>query len=436
MNLPITCKINQKNHLEIGGCDLAALAARFGTPLYVLDEKTLRQNCRRYLEAFRKNYPANKFSVAYASKALCLQAVLKIVAQEGLGLDVVSGGELFTAQSVNFPGGRIFFHGNNKSITEIQQALKARIGYFVIDNVFEFENILKNSRGQKVRAYLRVVPEIKAHTHSHITTGHKGSKFGLKKEEAFYLIKKARKTPIEIVGLHAHIGSQITDLKTFETLAEKMVLFLKEVRDKTGVLLSGLNLGGGLAVVYLSSDQAPKIEDYVKTITNAVKKKCSALRMPLPNLSVEPGRSIVGPAGVTIYQIGAVKKSGDLKIVSVDGGMSDNPRPILYDAAYEAILAANPKGKKTEKVLLAGKFCESGDILIKKTFLPDFKSGDLVVVPVTGAYNYSMASNYNRVGRPAMVLVSLGLAATVLERENYRNLVRQDRLPNWLTRKK
>jgi diaminopimelate decarboxylase len=435
MNLPLTTRINKKNHLEIGGVDLIQLAEKFGTPLYLLDEADLRDKARQYLKAFRKFYPAGKFSVAYASKALTNAAVFKIFSEEGLWLDVVSGGELFTALSVDFPAKKIFFHGNNKSDAEIKEALEAGIGYFVIDNLDEFERILKFINFSKTphpKAYLRIVPEIKAATHSHIITGHKGSKFGLKKEEVISIIKKSKGTNLKIVGLHAHIGSQILDLKTFEILAEKMVEFLNFIYQKTGLALEGVNLGGGLGVEYLSGDRAPSIASYVKTVAAALLNSCKKFKISPPFLTVEPGRSLVAKAGVTLYRIGSIKKGGGLKIVAVDGGMSDNPRPILYNATYEAILPARPFGKKSEKITLVGKFCESGDILIKKILLPPVALGDLIMVPVTGAYNFSMASRYNRAGIPAMVLVNSGKAGLIAKRETYPDLIAGDRLPAWL----
>jgi len=415
-NLPDTAKILKNGHLGIGGYDTVELAKEFGTPLYVLDEKTIRGRCRAYLKSFRKYYPNT--DVIYACKALCNAAVQKIVTSEGLGLDVSSGGELYTALKAGCDARKIYFHGNNKPRAEIRLALEAGIGRIVVDNLQELENVAEvaDDIGAAADILLRVNPGIEAHTHEYIKTGTIDSKFGIPQNEIEVAVKKAReKKRLNLLGFHAHIGSQIFDVKPF---VEEAKLLLKLV-NKYGA--EELNIGGGPGVAYLSSDEPPAIEEYAEKIGKTLGKKTNA------RLVLEPGRSIINNAGVTLYAVGAVKDiPGIRKYVFVDGGMSDNSRPILYQARYDARIANKAQEPTAEKVTVAGRFCESGDILIRDIHLPKVEVGDILAVLGTGAYNYSMASNYNRVGRPAMVLVEGGNATLIVKRESFDDLVAND----------
>lgn len=414
--LPDTTKVNKNGHLEIGGCDLIDLAKEFGTPLYVMDEQTVRDRCRQYVTHFRAHYPNTE--VIYASKALCTVGISKIIASEGLGFDVASGGELFTVLKAGADAKKIYFHGNNKSLQEIKEGLEAKIGRFVVDNEQELKTLDQLSQETGIRANIlfRVNPGIEAHTHEFIKTGKIDSKFGIQLSDLDRLVETARKMKmIELKGFHAHIGSQILDVKPFMAEAELLLKLAKKYGTEE------MNLGGGLGIAYLDQHTPPSIEHLAKEIAKVIKDKTMA------KLILEPGRSIVGTAGVTLYTIGGVKNiPGIRKYVFVDGGMADNPRPILYDAKYQAKIANRPEAKKEEKVTIAGKFCESGDKLIKDIELPKVEAGDVLAVECTGAYNYSMASNYNRVGRPAMVLVNNGDAAVVVKRENYEDLIAND----------
>ncbi|NQT29422.1 MAG: diaminopimelate decarboxylase [Candidatus Saganbacteria bacterium] len=415
-NLPDTAKINKQNHLEIGGCDTVKLAQEFGTPLYVLDEKTIRNRCQGYLKSFKKYYPNT--AVVYACKALCTAGVLKVVTSEGLGLDVSSGGEIFTALKSGCDPKKIYFHGNNKSKDELKMALKAGIGRIVVDNLQELENLDEATKQTNTSAQilLRINPGIEAHTHEYIKTGTIDSKFGVPQNEIDNAVKLARKKKlIRLVGFHAHIGSQIFDVKPF--VDEAKLLLSLTLKYKT----EEMSLGGGFGVSYLTSDEPPSLDLIAKEISQVLKNKTMA------KLVLEPGRSIVGNAGVTLYTVGAVKNiPGIRKYLFVDGGMSDNPRPILYQAKYDAKIANKANDKPGEKVTVAGRFCESGDVLIRDIKLAEANVGDILAVLCTGAYNYSMASNYNRVGRPAMVMVGGGSATLILSRESYEDLVRND----------
>ena len=412
----MTGRINKKGHLEVGGCDLIDLAKEFGTPLYVMDEQTLRDRCRQYVTHFRAHYPNTE--VVYASKALCTIGISKIIAGEGLGFDVASGGELFTVLKAGAEPKKIYFHGNNKSPQEIKEGLKAGIGCFVVDNEQELKTLDKLTQETGIRANIlfRINPGIEAHTHEFIQTGKIDSKFGIQLSDLDRLVQTVKKMKmVELKGFHAHIGSQILEVKPFAVEAELLLQLTKKYGTEE------MNLGGGLGIAYLDQHTPPSIEHLAKEIAKVFKGKTMA------KLIIEPGRSIVGTAGVTLYTIGGIKDiPGVRKYVFVDGGMADNPRPILYDAKYQAKIANRPEAKKAEKVTIAGRFCESGDKLIKDIELPKVEGGDVLAVECTGAYNYSMASNYNRVGRPAMVLVNNGDAAVVVKRETYEDLIAND----------
>jgi len=428
VNQPITSKINEKGHLEIGGCDTVDLAAEFGTPLYVLDEITLRGKCREYKTAFKSRY--DNSLIIYACKALCHSALVKIMNDEGLGLDVASGGEFYTARRANCNLKEIYFHGNNKTRRELKEAVEAGIGRVVVDNLDELKNLEEAAResGVKVDILFRVNPGIEAHTHEFISTGKIDSKFGIAKEKIIEAVKLANKTKyLNFIGLHAHIGSQILDLDPYKTEVEVLCSLAGQILRETKIRIEELNLGGGLGIDYTGGEAVPSIDNFAEEIVLTLKQKCRELDLNDPRLILEPGRSIVGTAGVTLYTVGGIKDIPEVrKYMSVDGGMSDNPRPILYDARYDAILANKAHAPKTETLTIAGRFCESGDKLIKDIKLPKAEAGDILAVFCTGAYNYSMASNYNRVPRPAMVLINSGVPTLVLKRESYEDLLLND----------
>lgn len=432
MKLHGTMKINSAGHLEIGGCDTTELIREFGSPLYVMDEQLIRQNCRNYVQAFRSVYPESE--VIYASKVFSNRAVCRLVMEEDMGLDVVSGGELHTALSVGFPASRIFFHGNNKSADELRMALQAGIHRIICDNFYELEllNQLAGECAQKANILLRLSPGVDAHTHHYIKTGIIDSKFGfcIANGQAMEAVIAMEKYPnLDLWGVHCHIGSQIFDLESYAEAARTMLAFVKEMSNNTGKPIRELNLGGGLGIYYTDSDSPRQVSEFAKLVADTVKSCVAEFGLALPRIIVEPGRSIVGEAGTTLYTIGSIKNiPGVRKYVAVDGGMTDNPRPALYQAKYEAALANRMQDAVQEKVSIAGKCCESGDMLIWDLDLPVAESGDILAVSSTGAYNYSMSSNYNRNLKPAVVFVMAGKAKLVVKRETYEDLLRNDLL--------
>lgn len=432
MKLQGTMKINSQGHLEIGGVDTLDLVKEFGTPLYILDEEAFRKNCRQLKKAFAS---AGDSQVIYASKALCTMATCALIKQEGLGLDVVSGGELHTALSVDFPVEKIYFHGNNKTPDELRMAVNNQVGAVVVDNFIELELLHRICRtaGQKQRIILRITPGIEAHTHEYIKTGQIDSKFGftLPDGQALQAVRSLEDYPFLVYGgLHCHIGSQIFEMDSFVHVAEVMMAFAAEIYKDTGILTTELNLGGGFGIYYSEGDQPVSAEDWVLAVMPGVKENAAKFGIPVPRVVVEPGRAIVGPAGTTLYTVGSQKDiPGIRKYIAVDGGMGDNPRPALYGSKYEAILANKALQHPEETVSIAGKCCESGDMLIWDISLPRVKPGDILAVSATGAYNYSMSMNYNRIPRPAMVLVGNGQADLIIERETYEDLIRYDVLP-------
>lgn len=424
--------VNSKGHLEFGGCDLTTLARKYGTPLYVMNEDIIRENSRRYVKGLKSRYPNS--DVAYAGKAFMSAWICNVMMEEGLLLDVVSGGELYTALRAGFPPERIIFHGNNKSRDEIAMGVNVNVGRFVVDSYYEIEALdeLCKKTGKKADILLRVAPGIEAHTHEYVETGMLDSKFGfgLSNGEALGALHKiADSSHLYLRGLHSHIGSQILSLDGPIRAAKLMVEFMAQVSREFGIEIEELDLGGGLGVVYTAGDTPPSIESYLDAITGAVVEGCDRLGITRPRLLMEPGRSIVGEAGLTLYTIGSIKHVPGIRTyVCVDGGMADNPRPALYGSVYQAVPAV--PGSATEEpcghVSIAGKCCESGDILIRECFLPNLKSSDVLAVLSTGAYNYSMASNYNRLPRPAVVAVSKGSSQVVVRRETYADLVSKD----------
>ncbi|MGB5136618.1 MAG: diaminopimelate decarboxylase [Prochlorococcaceae cyanobacterium] len=427
---PITTTVDAEGRLSVGGCRLSELARTYGTPLYVLDEATMRACCRAYRQALETHYPGPSLAL-YASKANSSVAVTALVASEGLGLDAVSAGELLTALRGGMPPERIVLHGNNKSRDEL--ALAAQSGVTVVlDNWRDIELLTDLAPGltEPVRLMLRFTPGIECHTHEYIRTGHLDSKFGFDPDQLEAVLKHlAACSWGRLTGLHAHIGSQIFELQPHRDLAGVMADALALARS-LGHPVSDLNVGGGLGIRYVASDDPPSIEEWVGAVAEAVAQACRQRDLELPRLLCEPGRSLVATAGVTLYAVGSRKEIPGIRTyLSVDGGMSDNPRPITYQSQYTALLADRPGAEASETVTVAGKHCESGDVLLRDVALPPATSGDVIAVFSTGAYNASMASNYNRIPRPAAVLVHDGQADVVQRREQPEDLLRYDVLP-------
>ena len=423
--------VNEQGHLTIGGCDTVELARRFGTPVYVYDEMEIRRNCREFVKSIEDNYAGNGM-VLYASKAFCCKEICRICDQEGMGLDVVSGGELFTALSVDFPAEKIYFHGNNKTALELEQAVEKNVGKIVVDNIFELEMLEKiaGDAGKTVEILFRIKPGIDAHTHSFIKTGQIDSKFGFALEtgEAMAAVKKAYEMKhVKLVGVHCHIGSQIFDIDPFELAAKVMLDFMAQIKKELGLELKILNLGGGFGIKYLETDRPQPFSDYMRKVSVVVKEYSAELGLEIPYILIEPGRSVVGAAGLTLYTVGAVKKIPDVRTyISVDGGMGDSPRYILYRSKYEVLCANRANEPRDCTATIAGRYCESGDLIQEETPVQSVKPGDILAVLATGAYNYSMASNYNRICRPPVVMVKDGEARVVIERETYEDIARKD----------
>lgn len=416
--------------LTIGGANAVALAQEFGTPLYVMDENTIVANMRAYNDVINKEYNGNGI-VFYASKAFCTKDMCRIAHREGLGLDVVSGGELYTALSAGVPAEKLCMHGNNKDDSEIADAVCAGVGRIVADGLDEIIRIDKEAakQGKIQKILIRVKPGIDAHTHEFIMTGQNDSKFGVSLEtgEALEVILKAAALPnINLAGVHCHIGSQIFDTEPFCHAAEKMIGLIAEAKN-CGVVLTELDLGGGFGIRYTKEDNPRPYAEYTTDVIRTVIAESDKAGINRPFIMLEPGRSIVGEAGITLYTVGAIKDiPGIRKYVSVNGGMADNPRYIMYDAEYTALAAERPDAPAEEKITICGKSCESGDILIKDIMMPRLQSGELLAVLSTGAYNYSMSSNYNRIPRPAVVMVKDGVARLSVKRETYQDILRND----------
>ncbi|HEY3368202.1 MAG TPA: diaminopimelate decarboxylase [Symbiobacteriaceae bacterium] len=435
-----TATRNQQGHLTIGGVDVVDLGREFGTPLYIMDEQLIRQNCRAYVSAFKNHYP--NFEVAYASKAFLCAAMVALVEQEGMSLDVVSGGEIATALKANFPMNRTYFHGNNKTVEEIQLALTSGVGRIIVDSVHELELLEKVAASFGVTAdiYFRLTPGVSAHTHHYISTGQLDSKFGIPIETGAAMDAVKRALGLEHVvlkGFHCHIGSQIFDLEGYRIAASVMLKFAAKVREETGFTSLELNLGGGLGVRYTEADTPTTPGVLVKTLAGAVKTLTAELGLPEPRLIVEPGRSIVGEAGTTLYTIGTLKEiPGIYTYISVDGGMGDNIRPALYQAEYESVVA-NKLNEPADKICtVAGRYCESGDkLIIDAKLAHSVTAGDLLAVFTTGAYNYSMASHYNRYPKPGVVFVKDGQADLVVRRERFEEMAALDLVPERLQAK-
>ena len=426
---PVTTKrLNGK--LNIGGCDLADLAKTYGTPLYVIDEATLRGIAREYIEAF-KDY--DNIKLMYASKALCTSAITKILDSEGFGFDTVSAGEIYTVYKSGVDMQKVLFNGNNKTEREIELALDLGVGRFSVDNFYEAEllNKVALKKGINAQILLRITPGIECHTHDYIQTGQIDSKFGFdltQIDEIINLIKNNYKN-LTLRGLHAHIGSQIFELQSFSDEVEILIKEIIRINNAHGLNLDEMNIGGGLGVKYTNADNPPTVKDLADSIASSMKKFTSNV----PTIYLEPGRSIISTSGVTLYTIGSSKVvPNGRKYVAADGGMADNPRPSMYQAQYLAEVVNDTTSREEETVTIAGRYCESGDILIENITLPKLEPDDIICVYNTGSYNYSMASNYNRVEKPAMVLVNNSQSDMIVSRETLDDIISHDVIPDRL----
>lgn len=431
---PVSTQINEKGHLVVGGCDLVQLADDYGTPLWVLDEASIVAAASSYTNGL-SDYPDRL--VLYAGKAFLCLAMCHLLKKLGLGLDVVSEGELYTAIQAGFPGDRIYMHGNNKSPSELRRGIELGDVKIVVDNLSELRMvaaIAKECR-RKTNVLFRVIPCVEPDTHQHIKTGHEESKFGIPQEELIAVVQTALsfKEEINVLGIHAHIGSQAQQMEPYLENIDTLVSIAARLKSELGLEIKELDIGGGLGITYQEQDQPVAIAEWSRRSAQRVISACQTHGLKLPRLLVEPGRSIVGTAGVTVYRAGARKTLPNGKrYLPVDGGMADNPRPITYQAKYTAAVANRMNGHSSAAPLtIVGKYCESGDIIIEEALL-DADTGDLIAVFGTGAYNFSMASNYNRSPKPACVLVTNGQAETIVERETQQDLIRQDRVPQRL----
>ena len=426
---PDTTDTNAAGHLTLGGCDALDLVEQYGTPLYVLDEVTLRARCRQFADAFAARYPNSK--AVYASKAYINPALARIVAEEGLGLDVVSGGELAVAVAGDVPLGHVYFHGNNKTPAELEEAVAAGIGRIVVDSFHELDLLERicADAGQTQDILVRVSPGIDPHTHAYTTTGVIDSKFGfsIQTGDAERAVVQALAAPhLNLRGLHFHLGSPIFELEPYQAATDLVLRFAAGLREQ-GLDLQEFSPGGGFAIAYTRDDQPPAPDDYAAAIVGTLTATCAELGMEQPSLVIEPGRSIIGPAGVALYSIGAIKHIPGIRTyVSVDGGMGDNIRPALYQATYEVLSANRPAAEPDATVTIAGKYCESGDVLATDVLLPAPAAGDVIAIPAAGAYCPSMASNYNLNPRPPIVLVRDGESRLIRRRESYADLMHCD----------
>lgn len=423
--------VNEKGHLTLGGADTVEIVEKYGTPVIVYNENGIRNNCRAFVNSIDEYYNG-KGRVLYASKAFSCIEMYRIINDEKMGIDVVSGGEIYTALKAGFPAEKMYFHGNNKSYDELRYALEAGIGRIIVDNPDELATLSEIAKDMGVTAniYMRIKPGIDAHTHSFVKTGQIDSKFGFALEtgEAMECVKLCVKTEnINLVGMHCHIGSQIFEIEPFVHAAEVMIKFLADIKAETGITISELDLGGGFGIKYTDDDKPEKFESYMKPVSDVVKSVCEKYNMPVPFILIEPGRSIAGAEAVTLYTVGSVKKIPDVRTyVSIDGGMTDNPRYILYQSDYTVMCANKADKERDMTVTVAGKCCESGDLIQENVDIQTVNKGDILAVLSTGAYNYSMASNYNRVPRPLVLMVKDGEVRTIIKRETYEDIVKND----------
>ncbi|MBQ8568859.1 MAG: diaminopimelate decarboxylase [Oscillospiraceae bacterium] len=423
--------VNSDGHLTIGGMDTVKLAEEYGTPLYVVDEELVREHCRSFRSSI-DNYYGGKGLACYASKAFSCKAMYRIMKEEGMGIDVVSGGELYTALKADFPMEKVCFHGNNKTNDELKLALESKVGRIIVDNISELERLdrLAGEMGITADIMFRIKPGIDAHTHDFVKTGQIDSKFGFALEtgEAMEAVKAAVKCEnVKLTGLHCHIGSQIFDIDPFVCAAEVMLKLISSIKKELGLEIKELNLGGGFGIKYTEKDNPTPYDSYMKTVSEKVKQVCAEENISLPFIYIEPGRSVIAPAGITLYTVGAVKNIPDIRTyVSVDGGMCDNPRYALYKSEYEIVAANRAAEPRTEIITVAGKCCESGDLIGEGMAIQPVGPGDIMAVLATGAYNYSMSSNYNRIPKPAVVMVRNGESRVVVKRETLDDIIRND----------
>lgn len=423
--------VNEKGHLTIAGLDAVDLATQYGTPLYVMDEDLIREHCRSFMNSIDKYYNGEGIA-CYASKAFSCKAMCKILKEEGMGLDVVSEGELFTADSVDFPMERVCFHGNNKTDSELKYAIDKKVGRIIVDNIFELERLDKiaSDANTKANIMFRIKPGIDAHTHDFVKTGQIDSKFGVALEtgEAFEIVKKAISlNNVNLVGLHCHIGSQIFDIDPFVEAAEVMIGFIEKIKLELNYEIKELNLGGGFGIKYTYEDTPVEYDKYMEKVSARVKTLCAEKQLSLPFILIEPGRSIAAPAGTTLYTLGSIKEIPNIRTyISVDGGMCDNPRYALYKSQYDVAVANRASEPKTETVTIAGKCCESGDLIGEGMKIQKAEPGDIIAVFATGAYNYSMSSNYNRIPKPAVIMLKNGTSRIVVKRETLEDIIRND----------
>jgi len=427
---PLNVEVSNQGHLVIGGCDVVDLANEFGTPLYLFDESTLRYKCREFKDEFRKYYPDTL--VIYASKAFLNRALALIFKEEGLGLDVVSGGELSIAHSVDFPLDKVYFHGNNKTPEELNLALDLGVGRIVVDNFYELE-LLNKLVGERVISQdilLRLTPGVDPHTHQYTTTGTMESKFGfpLNTGQAEQAVKQSLSASnLNLLGFHFHLGSPVSEVQPYELAMELVLRFTREMGNKFSFNLHEFDIGGGFAVPYTLDYKVPTVADYAGALTAKLSGLISELGLSRPRLIIEPGRAIIGQAGVALYKVGAIKEiPGIKKYVCVDGGISDNIRPALYGAKHEAMVANKALGEEREMVTIAGKLCESGDILVRDVNLASLRPGDIIAIPVCGAYSIPMSSNYNAMPRPAVVMAKEGRGRLIRRRETYKDVMNLD----------
>ena len=421
--------INEKGHLSVKNHDLTDISEKFGTPIYVMDEENIRNFCKTYVQAINKYYDSNGL-VLFASKSLNCKEICNIINQENMGIDVVSGGELYTAIKANFPTSKIHFHGNNKTIEELTLAVNNDVGRIVIDNEEELKNLnnIASGKNKICNILLRVKPGVDAHTHEFIKTGRIDSKFGMTMNEVLKLLENINKFKnINFMGLHCHIGSQILDVRPFILAASIMIDFISKIKFKTNLQVKELNLGGGFGIQYTQKDKFFDYDECIKKVSIVIKEKCKELKVPIPYIYIEPGRSIVGQAGITLYKIGNIKKIPGIRTyVSVDGSMADSPRHITYGSEYTVINVSKANIKPNKLVTIAGKCCESGDIIAEDVLLADPEIGDTIAVLCTGAYNYSMASNYNRSLKPPILMINKNELKIIVKRQSFEDLLSLD----------
>lgn len=423
--------VNEKGHLTFAGYDTVELAEKYGTPLYLMDENKIREHVRAYKTAMAKYFPAGSMP-EFASKAFSCKQIYRIMAEEGIDIDVVSPGEIYTAAAAGFPMENSFFHGNNKTDADIRFAIENKVGCFVVDGEDELSalNRIAGEMGVKQNILLRITPGIDPHTHKKISTGSIDSKFGTAIEtgQAMEIVKKALSLEnIKLCGFHCHVGSQIFESQPFTDASEIMLEFIAEVRDSLGYTAETLNLGGGLGVRYTEDDPEIDYGEKIKEVAEILNTQCEKLGLPVPKILMEPGRSLVADAGMTLYTVGSVKEiTGYKNYVSIDGGMTDNPRYTLYESPYTVILASRANDEKDYIATVAGRCCESGDLIQENVKMPKPARGEILAVLTTGAYNYSMASNYNRVGRPPVVMLGSERDYLAVRRETFKDICALD----------